>query len=136
MDRSTGEFSRRQEAEVKVRRLAKREKSPRDGAGGTAMCPAARQFEDLPGTGRTVNIPKTSSVLSTAIRRKLTAKPRASYDMDPIAWGAFPDNEDFEEKPTCVAAELAEPGSMCVFFRIIGYYVCATVEAKEIEHDS
>jgi hypothetical protein len=44
--------------------------------------------------------------------RKLTAKPRASYDMDPIAWGAFPDDDDFDENPTCVAAELAEVGDV------------------------
>jgi hypothetical protein len=41
--------------------------------------------------------------------RKLTAKPRPSYEMDPIAWGAFP-GRDIEENPTCDAAELAEAG--------------------------
>jgi hypothetical protein len=44
--------------------------------------------------------------------RKLTAKPRACYDMDPIAWGAFPDAEDLEDNPTCDAAELAEDGDV------------------------
>jgi tetratricopeptide (TPR) repeat protein len=46
--------------------------------------------------------------------RKLTAKPRACYDMDPIAWGAFPDakERDIDENPTCDAAELAEAGDV------------------------
>lgn len=44
--------------------------------------------------------------------RKLTAKPRACFDMDPIAWGAFPDAEDLEENPTCDAAELSEAGDV------------------------
>jgi tetratricopeptide (TPR) repeat protein len=44
--------------------------------------------------------------------RKLTAKPRACYDMDPIAWGAFPDAKDLEDNPTCDAAELAEAGDV------------------------
>jgi tetratricopeptide (TPR) repeat protein len=43
--------------------------------------------------------------------RKLTAKRRASYEMDPIAWGAFPD-ADIEDNPTCDAAELAEAGNV------------------------
>lgn len=41
--------------------------------------------------------------------RKLTAKPRPVFVMDPIAWGAFP-GRDVEENPTCDAAELAEAG--------------------------
>lgn len=41
--------------------------------------------------------------------RKLTAKPRAWFEMDPIAWGAFP-GRDAEENPTCDAAELAAAG--------------------------
>lgn len=41
--------------------------------------------------------------------RTLTAKPRASFDMDPIAWGAFP-GMDPEDNPTCNASELAEAG--------------------------
>jgi hypothetical protein len=46
--------------------------------------------------------------------RRLTAKPRACYDMDPIAWGTFPDakEEDFDDDPTCDAAELAEAGDI------------------------
>lgn len=40
---------------------------------------------------------------------KLTAKPRAGFVMDPIAWGAFP-GLDVEENRTCDAAELAEAG--------------------------
>jgi hypothetical protein len=44
--------------------------------------------------------------------RKLTAKPRACFDMDPIAWSAFPDAEDLEENPTCDAAELSEAGNV------------------------
>ena len=46
--------------------------------------------------------------------RKLTAKPRACYDMDPSAWGAFPDakEKDIDDNPTCDAAELAEAGDV------------------------
>lgn len=40
---------------------------------------------------------------------ELTAKPRPSFEMDPIAWGAFP-GFDLDENPTCDAAELAEAG--------------------------
>lgn len=43
--------------------------------------------------------------------RKLTARPRPSYEMDPIAWGTFP-GADPEDNPTCNAAELAEVGDM------------------------
>ncbi len=42
--------------------------------------------------------------------RELTAKPRRSFNMDPIAWGAFPDSKDPEENITCDAADLAEQG--------------------------
>jgi hypothetical protein len=42
--------------------------------------------------------------------RALTAQPRTAYDMDPIAWGAFPDAKDVEENLTCDAADLAEGG--------------------------
>jgi len=41
--------------------------------------------------------------------RKLTAKPRPSYEFDGLAWGAFP-GDDPEENPTCDAAELREVG--------------------------
>lgn len=41
--------------------------------------------------------------------RKLTAKPRPSYEFDGLAWGAFPD-DDPEDNPTCDAAELREVG--------------------------
>jgi hypothetical protein len=40
---------------------------------------------------------------------KLTAKPRACFEMDPIAWGALPGLDD-GENPTRDAAELAEAG--------------------------
>lgn len=43
--------------------------------------------------------------------RTLTAKRRPSFEMDPIAWGAFPD-ADLEDNPTCDAAELAEVGDL------------------------
>ena len=52
--------------------------------------------------------------------RKLTAKPRAYFEMDPIAWGVSPvrdsegnldpDEFDPEDDLTCQAAELAEAG--------------------------
>lgn len=41
--------------------------------------------------------------------KKLTAKPRPSFEFDPIAWGALP-GADLDENPTCDAAELAEEG--------------------------
>ncbi|MCP3917787.1 MAG: tetratricopeptide repeat protein [bacterium] len=41
--------------------------------------------------------------------RKLTARPRAGFEMDPIAWGVLP-GFDVDENPTCDAAELAETG--------------------------
>lgn len=41
--------------------------------------------------------------------RKLTAKPRPSYEFDGLAWGAFP-ADDPEDNPTCDAAELRELG--------------------------
>ena len=41
--------------------------------------------------------------------RKLTAKRRAGYEMDPIAWGALP-GLDADEDPMCDASELAEAG--------------------------
>lgn len=41
--------------------------------------------------------------------RKLTAKHRPWFEMDPIAWGALP-GLDADENPTCDAAELAEAG--------------------------
>jgi tetratricopeptide (TPR) repeat protein len=43
--------------------------------------------------------------------RKLTAKPRAAFEMDPIAWGAFP-GSDPEDDPTSDAAELSEAGDV------------------------
>ncbi|MHB8874019.1 MAG: hypothetical protein ACYC8T_10070 [Myxococcaceae bacterium] len=46
--------------------------------------------------------------------RKNTARPRTCYEMDPIAWGAFPDSksEDLGDNATCQAAELAEAGDV------------------------
>jgi tetratricopeptide (TPR) repeat protein len=41
--------------------------------------------------------------------RELTARPRAWFEMDPIAWGAFPGRET-DENATCDAAEFAEAG--------------------------
>lgn len=41
--------------------------------------------------------------------KKLTAKPRASYEFDGIAWGELP-GDDPEENLTCDAAELRERG--------------------------
>jgi tetratricopeptide (TPR) repeat protein len=41
--------------------------------------------------------------------KRLTARPRASWVMDPLAWGAFPD-ADLDDNPTCDAAELQELG--------------------------
>jgi len=41
--------------------------------------------------------------------RELTAKRRASFEMDPIAWGLFP-GMDPEDNPTCDASELDKAG--------------------------
>jgi tetratricopeptide (TPR) repeat protein len=41
--------------------------------------------------------------------RTLTSKRRPAFEMDPIAWGAFPGLDD-DENPTCDAAELAAAG--------------------------
>lgn len=41
--------------------------------------------------------------------RKLTAKPRASFEFDGIAWGALP-GLPADENPTCDAAEFVEAG--------------------------
>lgn len=41
--------------------------------------------------------------------RLLTAKRRASFEMDPIAWGMLP-GMDPDESPTCLAAERAAAG--------------------------
>jgi hypothetical protein len=41
--------------------------------------------------------------------RKLTARPRPSFEFDGIAWGALPGCEP-DENPTCDAAELREAG--------------------------
>jgi tetratricopeptide (TPR) repeat protein len=43
--------------------------------------------------------------------RKITAEPRAWYEMDGIAWGTFPD-DDLDDSPTCDAAELAAAGDL------------------------
>jgi len=43
--------------------------------------------------------------------RRLTAEPRAWYEMDGIAWGAFPDG-DPDGDPTSDAAELAAAGDL------------------------
>lgn len=41
--------------------------------------------------------------------RRLTTKPRPSFEFDGIAWGALP-GLDLDENPTCDAAELIEAG--------------------------
>lgn len=43
--------------------------------------------------------------------RMLTANPRRWYEMNGIAWGAFPD-DDRDGSPTCDAAELAAEGDL------------------------
>jgi hypothetical protein len=45
----------------------------------------------------------------TELWKKITAKPRPSFEFDPIAWGALP-GMGVDENPTCDAAELAEAG--------------------------
>ena len=43
--------------------------------------------------------------------RELTAAPRPSYEMDGIAWGAFPGDEP-DDNPTCEAAERKDAGDL------------------------
>lgn len=43
--------------------------------------------------------------------RKLTARPRRWFEMDPIAWGAFP-GADVDDNPTCHASELVGGGDL------------------------
>ncbi|MCC6806949.1 MAG: tetratricopeptide repeat protein [Deltaproteobacteria bacterium] len=50
--------------------------------------------------------------------RKLTAKPRPAFEMDGIAWGAFPD-ADPEDNPTCDAAELMEMGDRAGAYELL-----------------
>jgi tetratricopeptide (TPR) repeat protein len=54
--------------------------------------------------------------------RKLTAKPRPVYEMDEIAWGAFPDC-DPEDNPTCDAAELRRAGDIEGAYDLLMYAV-------------
>lgn len=50
--------------------------------------------------------------------RKLTAKPRPSYEFDGLAWGSFPD-DDPEDNPTCEAAELREVGRVAEAYALL-----------------
>ena len=43
--------------------------------------------------------------------RRITTEPRAWYEKDGIAWGAFPDG-DPDDNPTCEAAELSAAGDL------------------------
>ncbi|MBI5547432.1 MAG: hypothetical protein HY901_26415 [Deltaproteobacteria bacterium] len=61
---------------------------------------------------RSTSEPFTSPDPYAPLWRSLTATPRACYDMDPIAWGAFPDARDIDDNPTCDASELAEDGDV------------------------
>ena len=45
-----------------------------------------------------------------ALWKKLTAKPRPSFEFNGIAWGALPGLEDAEDNRTCDAADLARAG--------------------------
>lgn len=56
--------------------------------------------------------------------RKLTAKPRASFEYDGIAWGALP-GLDADENPTCDAAELVEAGDPEAAREILMEVLCA-----------
>lgn len=51
--------------------------------------------------------------------RRLTAKPRPSVIMDPIAWGQFPGLDDEEENPTCEAAELVQAGQNAEAYELL-----------------
>ena len=56
--------------------------------------------------------------------RKLTAKPRASFEYDGIAWGALP-GFGADENPTCDAAELVEAGDREGAREILMEVLCA-----------
>jgi len=66
---------------------------------------AGGEIEDL----RSAYEPYRSPDRYAPLWRKLTAKPRGCFELDPIAWGAFP-GADIDENPTCDAAELADAG--------------------------
>jgi tetratricopeptide (TPR) repeat protein len=48
----------------------------------------------------------------TALWRRFTAEPRATYEFDGIAWGAFSDSDDPDDNPTVRAVELREAGDI------------------------
>ena len=62
--------------------------------------------------------------------RELTAKPRAWFEMDPIAWGAFP-GSNAEDNPTCDAAELAEAGDLEGARRLLMEVLCADLRCVD-----
>jgi len=72
-------------------------------------------FEPLPLDGgvledlRSAYEPYESPDPYAPLWRRLTAKPRVGYEMDPIAWGALP-GRDPDDNPTCDAAELSAAG--------------------------
>lgn len=51
--------------------------------------------------------------------RKLTAKPRPSFIMDPIAWGQLSGLDDEEENLTCEAAELVQAGQKAEAYELL-----------------
>ena len=63
--------------------------------------------EDL----REVHEPFPSSDPYAPTWRRLTAKPRTSYEMDPIAWGEFP-GAGIDDNPTCRAADRRDMGDL------------------------
>lgn len=44
-----------------------------------------------------------------ALWMRLTAQPRLAFEFDAVAWGSLP-NREFDDNPTCEAAELADAG--------------------------
>lgn len=86
--------------------------NPRIDIGKLALTPLPLNVFDTSYDLRTAYEPYRSPDPYAPLWRKLTAKPRASYEMDPIAWGAFPDDKDGDYNPTCDAAELAQAGDV------------------------
>jgi tetratricopeptide repeat protein len=85
-----------------------RMENPRIDVGRLGLVPlplSGGELEDL----REGYEPHRSADPYAPLWRALTARRRGWFEMDPIAWGAFP---GMDENPTCDAAELAQTGDL------------------------
>jgi hypothetical protein len=79
---------------------------------------------------RTVSEPFRRPDPYAALWRRLTAKPRPGFVMDPIAWGQFPGAGE-EENPTCDAAERAEAGDFIGARELLMEVLCADLRCLD-----